>query len=181
MLPTEESYVQRTSDLQIRDCTLADSATIAEIYNESIETGGSTMDTVKKSVGDVENMIRAFNEREIILMMERDSYTVGWGIIKRYSDRYGYRTACETSVYLRHDEVRKGYGTRMKRALIERCRQFGYHHLVAKILSVNEGSIAYNIRLGYEVVGVQKEIGYINNKWQDVTIMQLLLRDVPPL
>ena len=41
----------------------------------------------------------------------------------------------------------------------------------------NVASIEYNKRLGYEVVGVQKEIGIIDCRWQDVVIMQLVLDD----
>lgn len=169
-----------TESLLLRDCTLADAAAIADIYNESIRDGSATMDNEEKTAADICRWVRGFNDREAILVLERDTRVIGWGIIKRYSDRIGYRVCCETSVYLRSDEVRKGYGSRMKRALIERCRQFGYHHLVAKIFAKNKGSIAYNERLGYEIVGIQREIGFRNGKWQDVVIMQLILADVPP-
>ncbi|MDJ0836473.1 MAG: GNAT family N-acetyltransferase [Acidobacteriota bacterium] len=164
----------------IRDCTIDDAAAIAEIYNEHIRSGGSTMDTELKTTAGIENLIRGFNDRETILVLEDNNGILGWGIIKRYSDRIGYRVCCETSVYLRGGQVRRGYGTRMKLALIDRCKQLGYHHLVAKIFAVNEASIAYNERLGYEVVGRQREIGFRDGKWQDVVIMQLILDDVPP-
>ena len=169
-----------TSPATIRDCTIDDAATISVIYNEHIRGGGSTMDTELKTTEGITAMIRGFNERETILMMEEDNEVVGWGIIKRYSERLGYRVCCETSVYLRGDQLRKGYGTRMKLALIDRCKAWGYHHLVAKIFAVNESSIEYNRRLGYEVVGRQREIGLRDGKWQDVVIMQLILDDVPP-
>ena len=68
-----------------------------------------------------------------------------------------------------------GLGTRMKLSLIDKCREFGYHHLVAKIFSTNKASIEYNRKLGYEVVGTQREVGNIDGKWLDVTIMQLIL------
>ena len=102
---------------------------------------------------------------------------LGWGIIKKYSDRHGYRFACETSVYLRHKHVRKGYGSSIKNALIERCKQYRYHHLVAKIFADNTASIEYNKKFGYEIVGRQKEIGFKNGRWQDVVIMQLVLSE----
>ena len=164
----------------IRDCTVADAQAIARIYNEHIPAGASTMDTEPKTVEDMTALIQGFNDRETILMLEDDGDILGWGIIKRYSDRIGYRVSCETSVFLRGDQIRKGYGTRMKLALIDRCKEWGYHHLVAKIIAANENSISYNERLGYEVVGRQREIGFRDGKWQDVVIMQLILNDVPP-
>jgi phosphinothricin acetyltransferase len=174
------SYDSSQTDIRIRDCTVADSPVIADIYNAYIRQGGATMDTREKSTADMERQIQGFDERETILIMERGSKVLGWGIIKRYSDRVGYRVCCETSVYLRIDELRKGLGTRMKLALIERCKQYGYHHLVAKIFAENEASIEYNRRLGYEVVGRQNQIGYLKGEWKDIVIMQLILSDVPP-
>jgi len=164
----------------IRDCGPEDAPAIAAIYNEHIRAGVSTMDTEEKTVAGMAKLMAEFNDRETILILANDTEIRGWGIIKRYSDRIGYRVCCETSVYLRGDQVRKGYGTRMKKALIARCKEWGYHHLVAKIFAVNSGSIEYNKRLGYEVVGRQREIGYRDGKWQDVVIMQLILDDVPP-
>ena len=68
----------------------------------------------------------------------------------------------------------------MKEALIARCKEYGYHHLVAKIFADNKASINYNKKFGYEIVGRQREIGFKNGRWQDVVIMQLVLDDVPP-
>ncbi|MFQ5630895.1 MAG: GNAT family N-acetyltransferase [bacterium] len=75
---------------------------------------------------------------------------------------------------------RKGYGSLIKKALVDRCKQYGYHHLVAKIFATNTASIEYNKKFGYEIVGRQKEIGIKNGRWQDSVIMQLVLPDVLP-
>ena len=164
----------------VREVGVGDCQAISEIYGEALSSGQSSMETQGKSAAAFEAMITTFNERETILVLERGSEVLGWGIIKRYSERVGYRVACETSVYLRARETRKGYGTKLKLAIIERCRQFGYHHLVAKIFAVNQSSIEYNKKLGFETVGVQREIGFIGGRWQDIVIMQLILEDVPP-
>ena len=169
------------SDAIIRDCSLQDAGIIAEIYNESITAGGATMDDELKSEIFYKNIINNFTKRETILILEYKGDVIGWGIIKRYSDRGGYRFCCETAVYVRRQMTGRGFGSKMKLALIDRCREFGYHHLVAKIFADNIPSIEYNKKLGYEVVGVQKEIGYKNNRWQDIVIMQLVLQDVPPV
>jgi len=165
---------------RLRDATGDDAAAIADIYNESIRLGGATMDEEEKTAAEVRRQIEGFSARETILVLEGGAGMIGWGIIKRYSDRAGYRFCCETSVYLRRDEVGRGYGPRIKKALIERCRQYGYHHLVAKIFADNVRSIEYNLRLGYEMVGIQREIGFKKGHWQDVAILQLVLDDVPP-
>lgn len=179
MTNTDELSPHKKS-LTLRDCTLADADTIASIYNDYVRSGGSTMDTEEKTRSDIERQIQQFSDRETILVLEEEGLFVGWGIIKRYSDRVGYRFTCETSVYLHRERIGQGYGTTLKKAVIERCKQYGYHHLVAKIFASNLASIEYNKKLGYDVVGRQREIGFRDGKWQDVVIMQLLLDDVQP-
>lgn len=165
---------------RIRTATADDAAVIADIYNESVHAGDASMDDELKDAGCYLNLMASFDKRETILILENTDTILGWGIIKKYSDRTGYRFCCETAVYLRRNLVRNGYGTKIKLALIERCRQMGYHHLLARIFASNESSIKYNQKLGYQIVGRQQEIGYKNGRWQDVVIMQLVLAEVPP-
>ena len=163
-------------NLSIRDATLDDEAVIAEIYNESIREGGATMDLALKTPDDIRKYIKGFGERETYMLLTRDDgYVVGWGVIKRFREGPAYQHCCETSVYLRHSEIRKGYGSYLKRAMIERCKAYGYHHIVARIWATNAASIEYNRRFGYELVGIQKEIGFVDGQWQDVALMQLVL------
>ena len=156
-----------------------DAAVLADIYNEHIAIGKSSMNRDHKEAKTILGWFHNFNDREGLWTIEKQSKAIGFGIIKRYSDRIGYRTTCETAVYLTDKETGEGYGSAMKRFLIDQCKRLSYHHLVAKILSVNPGSIIYNERLGYEIVGRQKQIGYLNGQWHDVIIMQLILDDVP--
>jgi phosphinothricin acetyltransferase len=166
-----------TDTRYIRDATPADAAIIAAIYNESIVANDSTMDDIPNTPADIRQQMAHFNNREVFLVLEEEGEVLGWGIIKRYSNRPGYRFCCETAVYIRRGLMRRGYGSRIEQALIDRCRQFGYHHLVAKIWATNIGSIKMHERFGYEIVGTQREIGFKNGQWQDVTIMQCILGD----
>ena len=133
------------------------------------------MDRQLKSLAEIKSWFTNFNDRELVVLLVEGSYVAGWGIIKRYSDRLGYARACETAVYLRSEELRKGFGTLIKEWIIAKCRELEYHHLVAKIFSINKASIEYNLQLGYELVGTQREIGFVDGEWQDVTILQLIL------
>jgi phosphinothricin acetyltransferase len=166
-----------TDTPHIRNATPADAAIIAAIYNESIVANDSTMDDIPNTPADIRQQMAHFNNREVFLVLEEEGEVLGWGIIKRYSDRPGYRFCCETAVYIRRALRRHGYGSRIEQALIDRCRQFGYHHLVAKIWATNVGSIQMHERFGYEIVGTQREIGFKNGQWQDVTIMQCVLEN----
>ncbi|NET37637.1 MAG: N-acetyltransferase [Cyanothece sp. SIO1E1] len=164
----------------VRTHTIDDCQAIADIYNESIFEGQSTMDCHPFGAKDIQTLMEKFHPRETALVVERNHQVIGWGMIRRYSDRPGYRVCCETSTYLALSETGKGYGTRLQKALLQQVVDFGYHHVVTKICASNQGSINFHKRFGFEVVGIQKEIGFLQGRWHDVMIMQLVLPEVPP-
>ncbi len=104
------------------------------------------------------------------------SVLIGWGAIKRYSDKEGYQYTCETSTFLHPDHLNKGFGTTFKRFLMSQCKEMGFKYIVARIMSQNKRSIHYNIKLGYRIVGEQKSIGWIEDQPYDVTIMEYLIQ-----
>ena len=65
-------------------------------------------------------------------------------------------------------------------AVIKKAWGFGYRHLVAKILAVNETSIGFHQHFDYQIAGIQKNIGFLNGNWHDIVIMQRLLTDEQP-
>ena len=156
----------------VRDAVRGDAPAIAAIYNESIAARDSTMQLEPVNGETVERWIRDTGEREAVLVLTEGDSVVGYGVVKRYSDRGGYRYAAETSVYLRRARTGEGFGTILQAALIDRCRTYGYHHLVAKLWAENEPSRALHRKFGYELVGVQREIGYVEGEWRDVALMQ---------
>ena len=161
--------------LKILPCPPSAYAEVAEIYNSYILQNGYTMDCELKVADNIAAWVQQFNDREMLYIAQVEEKIVGWAIIKRYSDREGYRTTAETAVYLKEDATGKGYGTTIKKFLIEKCKELEYRHLVAKIWAANKASLEYNRKLGYEIVGTQKNIGFKNGEWIDVTIMQYLI------
>lgn len=166
-----------TKNFSIRNFQQEDIVAVTKIYNESIAIGDATCDVEFKTVSEMQERFFYLGDRETALVLEVDNRVAGWGMIKRYSDCHGYRFCCETAIYLARSEVRKGYGSVLKKAVIAKCRELNYHHLVATIFANNKASIAYNRKLGYEDVGVQKNIAYMDGKWVDVLIMQLILEN----
>lgn len=157
------------------EATAADFERIAEIYSFHTASKKSNMEDGTFTAAQISAWVEKFNDREKLLVLKIDGTIVGWGIIKRYSDRAGYAYACETAVYLADGETGKGYGSFVKKELIRLCKEMKYHHLVAKVFATNEASIEYNIKIGYTIVGRQKEIGFRDGKWVDMIIMQYII------
>jgi phosphinothricin acetyltransferase len=155
----------------IRHAEENDCSTIADIYNHYV--GKASMDISPKEGSYYLQWLINRDSMEALYVAEtKEEGIIGWGIIKKYSDREGYRYAGETSIFLHPSVLNRGYGRQMKAHLMERCRELGYKHLVAKIWKSNKVSINYNLNLGYTIVGIQEKIGYVNGNWIDVVIMQ---------
>jgi phosphinothricin acetyltransferase len=179
--------------LVIRAATVsaADCSQLAAILNESILDGTITADAELKDAQYFVSWLQRLQDREGILLLCAEEGVgptlpaeyggvIGFGVIKLWSERAGYRYTCETSVYCRHSLRGHGYGSMLKRALIERCREWGYHHLIARTTADNERSIRNNLRIGYQITGIQPQVTCMNGAWMDGVLLHLILEDVQP-
>ncbi len=169
-----------SASIVVRDATPEDCGAIAAIYAQAVRAGRSTMDTVPLPARYFREVLAAASPREALLVADAAGRVVGWAQTKRYSERPGYAPACETTVYVAEEATGMGTGSRLMEALLTRARDAGHHHLVAKILASNEDSVRFHERLGFERVGTQREIGWLNGAWQDVVILQRILEAGDP-
>jgi phosphinothricin acetyltransferase len=153
---------------------------MGHIYNEAIHSGRSTMDLIPVNASYFRKLTDGFTPRECLLVAEHAPHIAAWGIVKQYSDRPGYALACETSVYVDEDYHGQGVGTALQSVVIQKAWGYGYRHLVAKILAVNETSVRFHHHFDYQIAGIQKKIGFLNGNWHDIVIMQRLLTDEQP-
>ncbi|MDH3650719.1 MAG: GNAT family N-acetyltransferase [Saprospiraceae bacterium] len=164
-----------SSQLQISSLLPEHFQKAADIINESIQIGDATLWERNFSAVDIRQQVEAQDDREETFVLLGKDQVVGWGVIRKYSPKKGYDRTCETSVFLRRDCTGRGYGSYFKKILLDHCKALGYHHVLARILATNKVSIAYNEKLGYEIVGIQREVGYQNGRWVDVVIMQYIV------
>ena len=170
--------------LTLRDATAADAELLAALYNAAIQAGETMRDGQPRTEAAFRRVLDGLGDREACLLLEDDPdgsgqalTVVGWGVVRRYSDRPGYRFCGETFVYVRPDLRRRGYGTRLQQALVERCKAFGDHHLLGRVWGSNAASLAFHEASGYDVVGVQRDIGYLDGHWEDLVVLQRVLDD----
>ncbi len=160
----------------LRDAVSADAEAIARIQRQSVEAMDSTM-AAPASAEEILKQLQAMDPREVWLVVEEpDSGVVGWGVVKKYSPRPGYDLCCETSIFLDRSLRGRGLGKPLQQELLDRAEALGYHHVVAKIWAENAGSIRFHQRFGYEMVGVQREIGWVGGQRRDVAIMQRIFQ-----
>ena len=94
-----------------------------------------------------------------------------------------YRWAADVSVYVAPSAHGRGIGRRLYTELFQRLKQQGFYVACATIALPNEASIALHRAMGFEPVGVYRNVGWKLGAWHDVSSWQLQLRplsDSPP-
>ena len=68
-----------------------------------------------------------------------------------------------------------GIGRLLMAHLIDVARTSGFHAVMARIEASGTASRALHAACGFELVGIERQVGRKFNRWLDVAVMQLLL------
>jgi L-amino acid N-acyltransferase YncA len=171
-LPAPRDAKARDNDpVTVRVACDQDAAAIARVYNHYVDAGHATFDTVRWTTDHVVSLING-PAPEQWFVAAQENVIVGWASVRPHSLRHGYRFTCETAIYVDSAAIGRGVGNTLQTRQEEHCRRCGIHHAIAKVIADNDRSLAFHYRCGYELVGIQKEIGHMNGRWTDVAILQ---------
>lgn len=159
----------------VRPATILDAAATAAIYNHEVVTSTVTFDLTTRTVEEQADWIGARSGALEVLVGEHDGVVVGYASLSAYRDRAAYRTTVENSVYVHPDHRGTGVGHQLLGAVVDVARARGFHTVIARIVAGHEASIGLHSGLGFEHVGVEREVGRKFGRWLDVVVMQLLL------
>ena len=161
--------------MRIRPADISDAESIAEIYNSEVSASTATFDLVPRSLADQRTWLIDRSGAHAVLVAELDDGSIaGFASLSPFHSRPAYSTTVENSVYVHTDRRRSGIALALMEALIETARSHGFHSMIARI-SGAESSVALHKKLGFEQVGVEREVGRKFGRWLDVTILQLML------
>ncbi len=161
--------------MDIRRATEADGEAIRQIYNREVLESTVTFDLVPRSADDQRTYIAARSGALCVIVAEEDGVIAGFASLSFYRDRPAYRTSVENSVYTHRGFRARGVGDLLMASLVERATASGFHAIFARIADAQEASLALHRKYGFELVGIEKEVGRKFGRWLDVALLQLLL------
>jgi len=184
--------------VRIRPATVSDAEAIRSIYNVEVETTTATFDLVPRSLADQEAWLlartgafaavvavddppaeRATADRRQPDLFASAGDVVGFASLSPYKERAAYRTSVEDSVYVRQDRHGAGIGRQLVTHMLDVAVLHGFHAVFARIEASGAASLALHRACGFEMVGIEREVGRKFGRWLDVAIMQCLLHERP--
>jgi len=111
------------------------------------------------------------------LVAMKEGEVAGYAYASPYRSRSAYRCTVEDSVYIAQGMQGHGIGKALLQAVIGRCADGGFTQMVAVVgNSANAGSQRLHESLGFEMVGVLRNVGFKFGQWVDTVLMQRALR-----
>lgn len=162
---------------QIRMATVADAADIARIYAPIVNATIISFEEVAPTADEMAKRIAKTLVKFPWLVAEEDGIVLGYAYAGAHRERAGYRWSCDSTVYLAEAARGKGLGRALYARLFEMLRESGYYNVFAGVGLPNDASVGLHRAMGFELVGVYKNVGFKLGRWVDTAWFQLPLRD----
>lgn len=107
------------------------------------------------------------------LVVEEGGIILGYASLSRFRPHAGYINTAEDSIYLVPGCTGQGCGAALMEALLARAKQNGLRVVTAWIDSRNVASVRFHEKMGFEHVGVMKDVGIMDGAPASAVIMQI--------
>lgn len=162
--------------VQTRLATSADAEAIAAIYNLEVETTTNTFDLEPRSHAEqLAWLERHTGAHPAVVAVDGTGVVLGFGALSTYRARPAYATTVEDSVYVAEGARGQGVGRAILTKLLALAADHGFHAVIARVVGENQASIALHQACGFELVGVEREVGRKHGRWLDVVELQRML------
>jgi L-amino acid N-acyltransferase YncA len=164
----------------IRLATEDDAAQILEIYTPFCRDSVVSFETEPPSLEEMRRRIAKTLPSFPWLVCDEASLVLGYAYGSKHRERAAYVWSADVSVYVREGRRRGGFGRALYTSLLALLRLQGYYNALAGVTLPNPGSEGLHRAMGFQPVGVYRNIGHKCGGWHDVAWSQLALRDPGP-
>ena len=162
-------------DMEVRLAIPADADAIRAIYNVEVTESTNTFDLVPRTLEQQRAWLGDHAGAHPAIVAVQGDEIVGFGSLSPYKERPAYATTVEDSLFVHRGHRGEGVGRRLLDELLRLAADHGFHAVIARIVGDNDASIRVHEACGFELVGVEKEVGRKFGRWLDVVELQKLL------
>jgi L-amino acid N-acyltransferase YncA len=157
-----------------------DGPACAAIYAPSVSDGAASFEETAPTAAEMSERIARVSVRYPWLVAVEGDDTLGYAYATEHRGRAAYRWAVDTAVYVSSAHHRRGAGRALYGALLPLLARQGLYVAVAGITLPNAASVGLHERMGFELVGHYRDIGFKQGAWRTVGWWQARLREAAP-
>jgi len=161
----------------VRVAQLADAAALAAIYAPIVRDTTISFEVEPPAPDEMARRIAATLPVYPWLVAEQEGRVIGYAYASRHRDRAAYRWSVDVSAYVDEHVRRCGLGRALYERLISILQRQGFHAAFAGIALPNEPSVGLHEAVGFQPVGIYKEVGFKQGQWRDVGWWRLALSE----
>ena len=149
-----------------------DAAACATIYAPFVTDSAISFEDEPPGEPEMRERIEALTARHPWLVAEDRGQVLGYAYASPHRDRSAYRWAADVAIYVAPEHQGQGVGRTLYEALFELLGTQGVRMACAGITLPNQASVALHVKLGFQLVGIYRRIGWKLGAWHDVAWYQ---------
>jgi L-amino acid N-acyltransferase YncA len=148
---------------------------VLEIYNYYVLNTTATFHAHALSVEEMKELVIFDCDKYRTFIIKEDGCICGYVILTQYKKREAYDGTAEVTVYLKHDFIGKGIGSRAVQYIEDYAKKKDIHVLIATICGDNAKSIRLFENNGFFKCAYYKEVGRKFGQLLDVMACQKVI------
>jgi L-amino acid N-acyltransferase YncA len=161
---------------KIRFAATTDAPAVLAIYGPFCEESPISFETERPSVQEIEGRIEKIIDRFPWLICDNENELLGYAYASSHRERVAYRWSVDVAIYISETCRGQGIATALYQVLFQLLRIQGYFNAYAGITLPNPASLRLHQKLGFEQVGIYRQVGYKSGAWHDVSWWGLRLQ-----
>ncbi len=155
--------------MNLRTATPEDAEAIAAIYAPIVRDTPISFELQPPDAAEMrERIVATLARLPWLVSLDARGAVNGYVYATRHRERAAYQWAVDVSAYVRADARGQGVGKRLYARLFELLVDLGYYQAFAGIALPNEASVALHESMGFERIGIYRDVGFKFGVWRDV-------------
>lgn len=161
----------------IRSINEADTQAVLDIYKHYVDTTIISFEYEAPTYDEYLQRIRTNTEKYPWLVCLCNNKIIGFAYGSTHRYRTAYQWSPESTIYLAPDFHTKGVGRILYETLFSLLKLQGYYTVFAGVGLPNDKSVGFHRALGFEEIGIFKNVGFKHGNWHDTHWFQLPLNE----
>jgi len=162
-------------NLLLGPISMVDRKEIVDIFNHYIETSFAAFPDHPlpyDAFGSILNKCRGYPT-----VTAKDEYgsILGFGLVHAYNPFPVFSETAELTYFIKPEWTGRGIGTMMLEYLSQKARERGLSTLLASVSSLNDQSLRFHLRRGFQQCGCFRNVGRKRSETFDIVYMQIFL------